>query len=98
MDSKYLHRLMWDTVPTTLKIHTVKRVKEGNSFVSKFYYLAEELETFFTRNYGVQCGHKATDISENNICNHCEDEYVAGEERIQYPMCTQWYHEKCFYE
>ena len=84
-------------IPTTLKIHKVKRVKEGNLFANKFYCLSEDLELFFTRKYGVQCGHKAADIS-NDICNYCEDEYVGGEEWIQCPICTQWYHEKCFYK
>ena len=76
-------------IPTTLKLHKVKRVKEGNSFVNKFCYLSEDLEPFFTRKYGLKCGHKATDISDDNICKHCEDAYVVGEEWIQYPICTQ---------
>ena len=84
--------------PKTLKIHKVKRIKEGDLFVNKFYYLSEDLEPSFTRKYGVQCGHKATGIPDDNICNHCEDEYVAGEEWIQFLICTQWYHEKYFYE
>ena len=33
-------------IPATLKIHNVKRVKEGNSFVNKFYYLSDDLEPF----------------------------------------------------
>ena len=64
----------------TLKIHNVKRVKEGNSFVNKFYYLSDDLEPFFTRKYGVQCGQKTRGISDDNICNHCEYEYVAGKD------------------
>ena len=48
-------------IPTTLKIHRVNRVTEGNSFVNKFYYLREGLEPFFTCKYGLQCRHKATD-------------------------------------
>ena len=85
-------------IPAILKIYKVKRVKEGNSFVNKFYYLIEDLEFCFTQKYSVQCGHKAADISDDNIYNHYEDEYVAGGEWIQCPICTQWYHEKYFYE
>ena len=84
-------------IRATLKIHKVKRVKEGNSFVNRFYYFSEDLEPFFTREYGVQCGHKVTDISDD-ICNYCGDEYVADKEWIQGPICTQWYHENYFYE
>ena len=54
-------------IPATLKIYKVKRMEEGNSFVNKFYYLSEDLEPYFTRKYSVQCGHKATDISDDNI-------------------------------
>ena len=78
------------------KIHKVKRVKEENSFANKFFYLSEDLEPFFTQKYGVSCRHKATDISDNNVSNHCKDEYAVGEEWIQCPVCTQCYHEKCF--
>ena len=85
-------------IPTTLKIHKVKRVKVVNLFINKFCYLSEDLEPFFTRKYSVQCGHRATDISDDNIFNHYEDEYVAVEEWIQCPICTQWHHEKCFNE
>ena len=53
------------TIPTILKIY-----KARNSFVNKFYYLSEYLEAFFTLKYGVQCGHKVTDIFDDNICNH----------------------------
>ena len=34
-------------IATTLKIHKVKRVKDGNSSVNKFYDLSEDLEPFF---------------------------------------------------
>ena len=83
-------------IPTTLKIQKVKWVKEENLFANKFFYLSEDLESFFTQKYGVSCGHKAMHISDNNVSNHCKDEYVVGEEWIQCPICTQWYHEKCF--
>ena len=85
-------------ISTTSNIHKVKLVKKGNSFKNKFCYLSEGLESFFAQKYGVQYGHKATGISDENICNHCEDEYVAGEEWIQCPICTHRYHRKCFYE
>ena len=34
-------------IPTTLKIHKVKRMKEGNSLVSKFYCLSEDMDSFY---------------------------------------------------
>ena len=56
-------------IPTTLKIHKVKRVKEGNSLVNEFCYLSEDMDSFYNWKYGVQCGHKVSCISNNNICN-----------------------------
>lgn len=59
-------------IPTTLKIHKLKWVNQENSFVNKFYYFSQNLVTLFTRKYVVKCGHKATNISDNSICNQGE--------------------------
>ena len=73
-----------------LQEQLLKKPEEGYSFENKFCYLSEDLEPLFTWNSRIQCGHKATDISDGNICKHCEDQYVADEKWIQCTICTQW--------
>lgn len=85
-------------IPTTLKIHRVKRVKQGSTFENEFFFLSEDSEPFFTRKYGIQCGHKVMHLANDNLCNYCENEYIEGEEWMQCPICSQWYHEQCFYK
>ena len=85
-------------IPSTLKVHKVIRVaNRQNTFSNYFFYLSEDSEPFHTQKYGVQCGHEATDVDNDSICNHCRKEYIAGEEWLQCPICVQWYHEDCFY-
>ena len=76
-------------IPTILKIHKVKRLKERNWFVNKFYYFREAFGALFyskvwcTQKYMVYtkvCGHKSRYISDDSIFNRCEDGHVAGEE------------------
>jgi len=85
-------------IPTTLKVHKVRRVSEGDSFYNEFFYLSEDSEPFFVRKYGFQCGHERTEIIDENICNFCNNTYNIGEEWMKCPVCLQWYHEECFYK
>ena len=85
-------------IPTTMKIHRVKRVKQGSSFENEFFFLSEDSKPFFTRKYGIQCGHKVMNLANNNLCNYCENQYIEDEEWMQCSTCSQWYHEQCFYK
>ena len=78
-------------IPSTLKIHKVKRVADGiNTFSNHFFYLIEDLEPFHIENYGVQCGHRFNEVKDENFCQQCHQQYNLGEEWLKCPLCCQW--------
>ena len=81
-------------IPSTLKIHKVKRVADGPStFSNHFFYLSEDLEPFHTETYGVKCGHRFNEVEDENTCQQCYQQYNPGEKWLKCPVCCQWYHE-----
>ena len=73
-------------------------------FGLKFYNLAEDSNPFHTEWYAngknvVICGHETANVDSNH-CASCFQQYDANESKewIQCPaLCTQWFHEECFY-
>ena len=85
-------------IPSTLKVHKVRRARNGpHSFSNHFFKLSENLEPFRVEKYGVQYGHSVNSINDESLCKNCYKRYILGEEWLKCPVCCQWYHEDCFY-
>ena len=86
------------TIPSTLKVQKVSRVRNGpHSFFNPFFKLSEDLELFHVKKYGVQRGHSVNNINHESLCSNCYKRDILGEEWLKCPVCCQWYHEDCFY-
>ena len=87
----------------TLKIHKVeRRFNSAGICQLKFYALSQDETPFYTHWYrhdsdSEVCGHE-DDASDCNTCSYCHIEYADdGSEWLQCPLCSQWFHELCFY-
>ena len=91
------------TIQGTLKIHKVER-RFNNAGICqlKFYTLTQDENPFYTHWYRHEtdsevCGHEDDD-SDDNTCSHCHTKYADDDsEWLQCPLCSQWFHEVCFY-
>ena len=77
-------------IPETFKVHHMERFEVKGVYGLKFFYLAEDEQSFYTQWYSngknVICGH-----FDDNHCDLCLEEYQQRkEERIQCPgLCQQ---------
>ena len=87
----------------TLKIHKVeRRFNKAGICQLRFHTLTQEIAPFYTHWYRREtdaqvCGHEDGN-SDDNTCSHCHTKYADdGSDWLQCPLCTQWFHEVCFY-
>lgn len=89
-------------IKETLKIHKLERcLNQRNECSIKFYKTAADEEPLYTQWYsktgGLICGHKESDVGDNQ-CAECFTPYcVDGRDWLEYPVCKKWFHETCFY-
>ena len=86
----------------TLKIHKVeRRFNKAGIRQLRLHTLTQDVAPFYTHWYRREtdsvCGHEDGD-SDDNTCCHCHTKYADdGSDWLQCPLCTQWFHEVCFY-
>ena len=89
-------------IKDTLQVHKLERcINQRNECLIKFFKTVADEEPFYTQWYGkvggLICGHKESNVGENQ-CAECFKDYCQdGSEWLECPVCKKWFHETCFY-
>ena len=92
------------SIPTTLQINKFlgSSTAEGGT-ITDFYFLSNRKETCHTQSYlERKCGHVERECESlalfRSLCAYCMKKYLEKNEAenwLKFPMCHEWFHEKC---
>ena len=97
-----------ENTPVIPKIFQIQKVvrkfnSQGVACI-EFYNLPNESKPYFTQYYRnecdqVVCEHEEDKYVDENTCAHCSGRYGDPDmsEWLKLPICSSWFHEKCFH-
>ena len=93
------------SIPATLQLHkSVQSSSAEGGTIIDFYFLSNWKEPCHTQSYSEKrSGHLEREYESlalfRSLCAYCMKKYLEENETedwLEFPMCHQWFHEKCF--